>query len=450
MKKILIFLLVLTLSMSMVFVGISCKEDTASTGEGSTETEKVAEEEEAVEETETEEAAVEPVTLTFTGWRVEDQTAMDKMNEKFTEKYPNIQIEYNPVKASEYDSYLQTALANDTAEDIIMLRSFNAGKLVYSTGYLVDLDTNNVPNLEEFPDALKAAWATEEGQSFGVPGGMVLCGLFYNKAIFEDCGITTPPKTMDELYDVCETIEAKGITPISFGIKTAWYASELFSSTILAATVGSRDYYDRLYNKEIDLTGPGYVKMLQNAKDISEYFPEGYEGLAYEDCQQMFLSEQAAMYLSGSFEIAYFEEMNPDIQLGAIAYPGEDGPATAMNMGIATGYGINKNTEHLEECLTYLNWLASAEGTDLFANNVTGFYGMNVNAGPISNEAANEWIEAAKGKDLLMIVGYECMNTEVPDYTTAMADTVYQMLVNGLSPEEAADYMQNQMSWYFK
>jgi hypothetical protein len=49
-----------------------------------------------------------------------------------------------------------------------------------------------------------------------------------------------------------------------------------------------------------------------------------------------------------------------------------------------------------------------------------------------------------------MIVGYECMNTEVPDYTTAMADTVYQMLVNGLSPQEAADYMQNQMSWYFK
>jgi raffinose/stachyose/melibiose transport system substrate-binding protein len=278
---------------------------------------------------------------------------------------------------------------------------------------------------------------------------MVLVGLFYNKAIFEQCGITTLPTTMDELYAVCETIKSKGITPIACGIKDAWVCSEMITSTILPATVGSRAWLDKLYNKEIDFTDPGYVEMLQNLKDISQYFPEGYVGLGYEDCQQMFLSEQAAMYMSGSFEISYFQEMNPDLQLGAIAYPGKTGPATAMNLGIATGYGVNKNTEHMDECLTYLNWLASAEGTDVFANGVTGFYGMNVNAGPITNEASNEWLTASQGKELIQMPGYECMNTEVPDYTTAIADTVYQLLVNGMSPADAAAHMQEQMAWYF-
>ena len=48
------------------------------------------------------------------------------------------------------------------------------------------------------------------------------------------------------------------------------------------------------------------------------------------------------------------------------------------------------------------------------------------------------------------MLGYETMTAEAPDYSTAVADTVYKMCTENMSAEDAAKYMQDQMSWYFK
>ena len=59
-----------------------------------------------------------------------------------------------------------------------------------------------------------------------------------------------------------------------------------------------------------------------------------------------------------------------------------------------------------------------------------------------------------KEEELMLItptsVRYETMTAEAPDYSTAIADTVYKMCTEGWTAEQAAQYMQDQMSWYFK
>ncbi|HHW47094.1 MAG TPA: extracellular solute-binding protein [Clostridiaceae bacterium] len=435
----------LFLILALIFSFVSCSKPAEKSS-----TSDVTTEETTKETSKDTTIAEEQVTLTFTGWRVEDQNAMDKMNELFTSKYPNIKIAYNPVKATEYDSYLQTAFASGTAEDIVMVRSFTGGKIAFSSGKILPLTFDLVPELEKYPESALNGWRTDDGQIFAVPGGMSLEGVYYNKRIFDECGITKVPETMDELYSVCEKIKEKGYFPIAAGIADAWYVSEEITSTILMALIESGDWVKKLYNKEIDFNDPKYVEMLQGVKDLARYYPEGYEGLTYEDCQQMFISEQAAIYMSGSFELAYFMETNPDLKLGCFAYPGKNGPAKAMNFTLATSFGIYSETKHMDEALTYINWLASKEGNEAYANNVIGFFGMNPEAATLESEIATDWLSLTKGRECIHMLGYECMADQVPDYTTAVADTVYQMLVNGKSPSEAAAFMQEQMSWYFK
>lgn len=391
----------------------------------------------------------EEVVLTVTGWRVEDLTGMEAMNEIFMADHPNIKIVYEPVKATEYDTYLSTSMSNKTCADIVMVRSYTGGKAVYGSGNLVALDETNVPPLALYPQSALGGWMADDGTVFAVPAGMSIASVHYNKKIFEECGIEGVPDTVDELYAACKAISEKGYFPLAVGMKDAWNVSELITSTILAGMVGSSEWAEKLYDREINFEDEGYVSMLRTVNNLSEFFPEGYEGLSYEDCQQMFVSEQAGIYFSGTFEIPYFQETNPDLQLGAMAFPGLEKASTAINIAFATSWGIYSETEHMDEALIYVNWLASKEGSEAYTNNV-GFIGLNPEIERIENDVVAEWHALTNDRELSHCLGYKAMVDQSPDYTTAIADTVYQMLHKDLSPEEAASYMQQQMAWYFQ
>ena len=100
--------------------------------------------------------------------------------------------------------------------------------------------------------------------------------------------------------------------------------------------------------------------------------------------------------------------------------------------------------------MLYLDWLASEEGGLAFANGVLGFFSPNPQAAAIDNEIANEWNAMTEGKETIHMLGYETMTESAPDYSTAVADAVLHMCQEDLSAEDAAAYMQEQMSWYFK
>ena len=388
------------------------------------------------------------VTLKFTGWRTEDEAAINAMNEKFTQEHPDIKVIYEPVAATEYDTTLQTALSNGTAADIIMMRSYSGGQTVYSSGKIETLTTENVPNLKNFPDSALNCWS-DDGNVFAVPVGMTIEGVYYNKAIFEACGVDIP-QTKAELLDVCEKIADNGYLPIAGGVGEAWYVSEEITSSILMATIGSDAWVQKLYNKEIDFTDSVYVQMLQTVKDLTAYYPDFYEGLGYEECQQLFISGKAAMYMSGSFELEYFTTTNPDLELGCFAFPGQNEAPTAINFTAAVGVGAYAASEHLEQAMIYLNWLASDEGGLAYANGVLGFFSPNPNASGVENDLAREWNALADEKQTIHMLGYETMTESAPDYSTAIADTVYRMCTENLSAEDAAAYMQTQMNWYFQ
>lgn len=389
------------------------------------------------------------VTLKFTGWRVEDTNAINKMNEQFTAEYPNIKVVFEPVAATEYDSQLQVSLSNGTAADIIMMRSFEMGKTVVEGGKIAMLSKENVPNLAAFSQGSLDAWAVD-GQSFAVPTGLSIEAVHYNKDIFDACGITKTPDTVEELLEDCKIIKEAGYLPIACGLGDSWYPNEEVASPCLVSIVESDSWIRKLYNKEVDFTDPSYVKMLQTVKDLSEYWPDFYEGVGYEECQSLFVSGQAAIYFSGSFELQYFTETNPDLNLGCFVFPGQTAAPKAVAFTAAVGVGAYADSPHLEEALTYLNWLASKEGAEAYSNGVLGFFSPNPEATKLDSQIASEWNALQSGREVVHLLGYEAMTSEAPDYSTACGDTIYKMLTENMSAEDAAKYMQDQMSWYFK
>jgi raffinose/stachyose/melibiose transport system substrate-binding protein len=190
--------------------------------------------------------------------------------------------------------------------------------------------------------------------------------VIYNKAIFDANGIAEP-QTWDELIAAAEKLKAAGIMPFANGTATAWQnETTLFD---LTSSIMGRSFYEDLVAGKADFTDPRFIDAMNHLKQISAYFPDGFIGLDYPSAQQLFSSGMAAMFAGGSYELATFKTQNPDIELGVFAAPGK----TASDEKLVAiyydgGYAMNAAGKNKEASLKFLNYLASHEFGQAFAN----------------------------------------------------------------------------------
>lgn len=448
MKKILALLLCATMALGL----IGCGGSAPATDAAPAAAEEAAPAKEAAPAAE---ASGDVISLNVTSWRTDDAEAWGRINAAFHELYPNIEVTFNGVTATEYDSVLQTKLASGNAEDIMFLRTFGTGRQIYDAGYVLPISEADVPKLADIPAASKTPWSTEDGTVYGVPGSMCFGGFFYNKGIFEKCGITSAPATWDEFLADCKIIEDNGYVAIADGIKDSWFLTEYISSTIAPVTTGGSSWHTALMNKEVDWTDPKYVKSLEWIKQMAEYLPDGYEAIGYDDAQMLFLSEAAAIYPSGSFDLGYLSSTNPNIDLGWFFMPVEnEGDAKSINFNMIMGYGINAGLKDdpakLQACYTYLNWLCEDSAAAMFDNEIVGQFIPNaVASAGIENPLGAEILNGTSGEDLYQQMPYEKVSDQSPDYTAVVTEAIYSVLVDGVSCEDAAKKMVEQQAWYF-
>ncbi|RJQ39628.1 MAG: extracellular solute-binding protein [Nitrospiraceae bacterium] len=392
-----------------------------------------------------------PVELAMTSWRTEDAEGWAKINEAFNKQYPNIKVKFNPVKNTEYDSYLQAALTSGKAEEIIMVRSFDAGKRLYDGGYLVELNEAVIPNLKDMPASTKMPFSTEDGKIYAAPEGLVYLGFLYNKKIFESNNLNKP-ETWDEFFKACEVLKSKGIIPIAQGAKDSWTLEELLSGPIIMPFVGGEEWKQKLIKGETDFLDAGFVKHLEVINKLKDYFPEGYEGIGYTDQQQMFISEQAAIYPSGSFETFYLKKMNPDLDFGCFATPVQNkGDKRWLNANVSFGYGINKNCKNMDAANTYVNWLVSAEGAQMLGDTVVGFYSRHPEVRGVADEQASEWLTylSPQSDNVMITWTYQYLKKQQPDVGTLTSEAVSKMWIGDYTPQQAAQHIQDGMKWFF-
>ena len=104
----------------------------------------------------------------------------------------------------------------------------------------------------------------------------------------------------------------------------------------------------------------------------ADYFPDGFIGLDYPSAQQLFASGMAGMFIGGSYEMATFQGLNPDIEMGVFAAPGKtaDDPKL-VGLYFDGGYAANAAGANKDAAIQFLNYLASPEFGQAFANTLS-------------------------------------------------------------------------------
>jgi ABC-type glycerol-3-phosphate transport system substrate-binding protein len=111
------------------------------------------------------------------------------------------------------------------------------------------------------------------GKTYGIPNGVSFWPMFYNKKVFAANNLTVP-KTWAEFINICDTLKAKGITPLTASVDGAWPAFIWFEQLLISQD--PQLYLDLTSNK-IKYTDPKIKAVLQIWKDMIDkgYFTAG-------------------------------------------------------------------------------------------------------------------------------------------------------------------------------
>lgn len=388
------------------------------------------------------------IKLVFTSWRTEDIERMNRINDEFTKENPNIEVDFQPVKDTEYDSQLRSSLAAGVGADIFFLRSYDSGYQIYKTDSLMELNSV-LPELKDFPSAAVAAWATPEGESYGIPAAGVVHGVYYRKSIFKKYGLDVPA-TWDEFIAACDTLKAGGETVFAQGTKDNWMLYEVMFSGLGANFYGGEEARQALMNKTARFTDDNFLLALEKMKELQPYFPERFEGIDYVTMQQIFGTGNAAMFIGGSWEIGIFEDLGGLEDVGYFAPPvAKAGDTLQYCFHVDAGIAMNKNTKYMEEAKTYMKWLASSDYAQLYMNELPGFFSYTPGDYTLNNQLAKE-MESYVGDSVPTVrTVWEKLSAQDPSGNSLVGEAIQMMYANDMTPAEAAKFVDNGLSWFY-
>jgi raffinose/stachyose/melibiose transport system substrate-binding protein len=204
--------------------------------------------------------------------------------------------------------------------------------------------------------------------------------VLYNKAIFDEAGITVLPKTFDEWKADCDRIRSKGYIPVALGAKDVWHDVDVFVALSNQFAPGA------VYKAEtgkLAWTDKAFVSTLKAWKRLfdEKIVENGALGVStYPDARdQYFYSGKAAMFMTGTWHVGFAlpgsEKTGTKIEndpTGIFILP-QVGPYPSRAVAsVDTAIAINKDTKHLEAAWKLFTFMTIGKGQQIMADFIQG------------------------------------------------------------------------------
>lgn len=259
---------------------------------------------------------------------------------------------------------------------LTLLQSGDLPAMVYGSGiidafYAQDKCVDLTPYLEEDPEW--AAGIAEEnliqnsrdGKVVAVANENQLIGYYYNREIFEACGLEGPAETWDEFFEQCAIIKEHGYVPISMQTGDNAFCSNMLLSAMVDYCAGDEDTFLDSNEKTDNYNVQYFYDALEMLKRIWDegYTTEDSIGGMYENAAINFISGRTAMICNGAWMISSFS----DPSLG-----GSEEFAAKVDVALYPGKFVMKNAldgfmvtagdeEHVAAGIAQLKYWTSTE-----------------------------------------------------------------------------------------
>lgn len=389
-------------------------------------------------------------TTTIVWWHIstaEDQRAVwEQMANDFIAEHPDVAIEITVLENEAFKSKLATAMQSGSPPDVFqswgggVLKQYGEAGLVQDLTPALQLDGWG-QTFSQGPLGLY----TFDGKTYGVPWNSGMVGFWYNKALFEQAGISAPPATWAEYLDAVKKLKDAGITPIALGGKDKWPGH--FYWVYLATRIGGQQAFEAAYSRSGSFADPSFVEAGARLKELVdlEPFQTGFLGATYSDHQAVMANGQAAMELMGQWAPGANTGVAEDPEayqanLGWFPFPtvesGAGDPSDALGGG--DGFAIGKNAP--PEAVEFVKYLTSAENQrTLVKAGMAGTPGVAAAADAIESPLLKEVFDRASQAKYFQLYYDQYLP---PAVGQAVNDSTQALFAGTASPEEVAQAIE--------
>ena len=296
------------------------------------------------------------------------RTAFD-MTISMAEERLHLTVEYRTYTAENYQERTYDDVVIDRVRhnmDDFYLMNPDTIQVLGNEGKLLDL--SELECAKNLRDVVKAA-NTINGKLVAIPQEVVAYGLFINKDMFDQYGLSLP-ETPEDFLECCRVFKENGIeTPV--GANRWWLENFVFAQA-----------YADLYNgghtqEEIEALNKGERKysdyMRPGFEFLQEMIDKGYidakAAYTYEAIEGEgpdFLAQKTPIVMAywgaANAETAYGK---PDFEMLVIGFPSSRGQMPVVPI---TGYAVCSEAENLEDAKAVLEVILSDEAMELYAN----------------------------------------------------------------------------------
>lgn len=309
----------------------------------------------------------------WSSWTDEQRGGIaDSLAESFSEANDGMVVEHRSFQTEDLGDTLPRALEGGQGPDVAQINNgeammgplVRAGRLVAMDDYAEEYGWNDL-----LPEGLRSRnMYTEDGTQmgdgtlWGVSAEAEIVGFYYNRAIFEEQGISVPT-TMAEFEEMLGGLREAGVEPIAFGTLDQWQAIHMFGEIHGAYT--SREYIDDIIYRRNDASFDDASIRDAMAKFVewneAGYFIDGVEGLNGDDATPVFTSGGAAMLMQGSWAAGQVQADMGDEAGFFLMPPMEEGGNVYHVGGVGIPFGITDNAEDPDLSAQLINELVSEE-----------------------------------------------------------------------------------------
>lgn len=297
-----------------------------------------------------------------------------------------------------------------------------AGDVMKLTDRLVDLS-----DMECVQYAVEGTTedVTVDDVLYGIPANLQAYGIMYNERVLKDVmGDDFDPstiKTREDFKEVCDKIEAEGITPVAIS-PFDWNLGNHWINQVYSGQSENREekdaFVDSLYAGTADLANNAvyndYMDTFDMLMEYNYYKDNPLETVAggNEDQAQLLALDEVAFWFHGNWATANIRTLDEEGNYGFIPVPlSEDNPNYGKICTLVPGYYCVENSvateEQQEAAKEFLSWLMESEEGQQYVINCGNIPAYTNNEATIEESVSRSAVEYIdNGETFPMYVQY--------------------------------------------
>ena len=291
-----------------------------------------------------------------------------KLSEEFTKQFPNVTWDISQDQFANLISTTPRLLAGDNPPDLIRLPTMVSlvkdNLLKNLDSYVTAFGWDKWPAAQLAQNRVGTDGIRGAGSLYAAGLNYSLTGVFYNKALATQIGMTTPPKTVAEFEDLLAKAKTADLQPIMMWNAAASGAGLAFPLQQLMAAYGeTAPINDWIFQKPgATIDTPTNVTAAQHLHQWIKagYFPEDVNAIEYTDANARFGKGEGVFMFNGDWQnAAYDTDLAGNVGFFVFPSATDGGPVAAMSAPLT--YGIAANAKNADCAAAFLNWVATNE-----------------------------------------------------------------------------------------